>query len=310
MRFIPDKLKLKRVNKKVMKKTCNALTSKGEKCRLPAGYQTIHKGVGRCKFHDGRDHVKKSAGDIKHDSSFVIIDRNINLINRYLDRLALGQSNIECNNIVTDCINEIAMVEKDNVTVIATEQGIQISTFNSLPEDDNVIFKEYMKLGSSIYKMFEKRADKILENYRDNKVKFEKQSVIDTNMEPSKTECDSNGDQSESKPENYTNICGALFYLLLFGGGIIISLGLTSFPDKVPLVIIIYAVILIGFPLWASAKGYWKFPTKEERKAANEERMRKWGSIKSAHIIRLERGLYTGLGNRRPYPHGRRTKKY
>lgn len=297
-----------------MKKTCNAITSKGEKCGLPAGYQTAHKGVGRCKFHDGRDHVEKLVSDIKHDSSFIIIDRNINLINHYLDKLALGQSNIVSNNILRDCINEIAIMEQEDVKVTATEQGIQIDIFNNTPLE-----KEYVKLTKSIYKMFEDRANKILENYHDNKVKFEKQSVIDTNLEPSKTEDDIHVEQSESKQEKYQNICIVIFVLLILVGGSIMVACMTTYSADIGLLsIIVFAVTTLGFRFWVNKKGYWKFLTQEEKEARRikwetekEARMRKWGApIKSAHIIRLERGLYTGLGNRRPYPHGRRTKKY
>ena len=89
---------------------------------------------------------------------------------------------------------------------------------------------------------------------------------------------------------------------------------------------IIYHLLLIGWwriiPSWVLKKGNIKIPTKEQIEAEEKARtmlieeqeqvrLEKWSApIKSAHIIRLERGLYTGLGNRRPYPHGRRTKKY
>jgi len=68
-------------------------------------------------------------------------------------------------------------------------------------------------------------------------------------------------------------------------------------------------LVPVGIVIWCYAKGIWRFPTKEEKEAMRAENMRKRCTVKSAHIIRLERGLYTGLGNRRPYPHGRRTKK-
>jgi hypothetical protein len=322
-----------------MRKTCDAITSKGEKCRLPAGYQTTHKGVGRCKFHDGKDHVERLVSDIKRDSPFIIIDRNINLINRYIDKMALGQSNIEGNNILRDCINEIAMVEKEDVKVTTTEQGIQIATFNDSSPGKDFVFKEYMELSKSIIKMFEDRVNTILENDRDNKVKFEKQSVTEVHLEPSKPEDDIHLEQSNSKPNKYENIYAmskpeddiqleqsklkleqykdlyvGIFVVLLICGGVLVfgSSGIGPFS------IIIYVATLVGFRFFAHIKGNWKFLTPEEREARKikweaqkEENKRRWGGpIKSAHIIRLERGLYTGLGNRRPYPHGRRTKKY
>ncbi len=82
--------------------------------------------------------------------------------------------------------------------------------------------------------------------------------------------------------------------------------------------IIVYVAVLFAYRFWTHKKGYWKFLTQEEREACikkweaeNDAHRSMWDApIKSAHIIRLERGLYTGLGNRRPYPHGRRTKKY
>jgi hypothetical protein len=68
-------------------------------------------------------------------------------------------------------------------------------------------------------------------------------------------------------------------------------------------------LVPLGIFIWCHTQGIWRSPTEEEKEAMREEQMRKWRPIKSAHIIRLERGLYTGLGNRRPYPHGRRTKR-
>jgi len=303
------------VDKKVMRETCNAITSKGEKCRLPAGYQTIHKGVGRCKFHDGQNFDEKRATNIKHDSAFIIIDRNTDLIDRYLDKLSLGQSIIEVINILRDCISEIALVEKDDVTVTVTEQGIQIATFDNIPKHDDVIFKEYMKIGNSLNEKFAARTVQLSSqkaiNDWSNKFKIENPSLSDVSLEPSKTARDINVEQSESKPNKYQTRCAVIFYLLTFGWIIIFSYCLEHYLNMVPLIIIMYVVVVIILGSWSHKKGYWRFPTKEEREAEREESMRKWGGpIKSAHIIRMERGLRTGLGNRRPYPHGRRTKKY
>ena len=289
-----------------MKKTCDAITSKGEKCRLPAGYQTNHKGVGRCKFHDGKDNVENLVNDIKHDLSSVI-DRNINLINSYIDKLALGQSNIESNNILRDCINEIAMVEKEDVKITATQTGIQIDTSKDTPRD-NALCKKYARIAKAIHKLFKDRVNKILDDYHS---KLEKQSITDSLWEPAKTIDDIHIEKLEPKPENHKKTCGIIFLVLTFGFICIASLGLTYRPDTVPLMIIIYIIVIIGFLFLTHKVGYWEFPTDEEGKSIQEARMRKWGGpIKSAHIIRLERGLYTGRGNRRPYPHGRRTKKY
>jgi len=115
-------------------------------------------------------------------------------------------------------------------------------------------------------------------------------------------------DQYESKSQKYQSMHDFIYHLLLIGWWKII-------------------------PTWILKKGNIKIPTKKEieaeekarrmERAAKREalrmlieaheqaRLEKWSApIKSAHIIRMERGLRTGLGNRRPYPHGRRTKKY
>jgi len=113
-------------------------------------------------------------------------------------------------------------------------------------------------------------------------------------------------EQSGSNPERWKNFYFVLYYLFLL---IIcptvffycMDNGMGGFG-------IFIFIIPVGIVIWCYSKGIWKFPTKEEKEAMREESMRKWGTVKSAHIIRLERGLYTGLGNRRPYPHGRRTK--
>ena len=271
-----------------MKKTCDAITSKGEKCRLPAGYQTTHKGVGRCIFHDRRDFVEK----IKHDSSFIIIDRNINLINRYIDKLALGQSKIEVKNILRDCISEIALVEKDDVTVTITEQGIHVATFNSTPYD-KVLFKEYMKIGNSINEKFEFRAAQISMNDWSNKFKSENQSVTDVPLKPSekvddiidglkelsKRADDIPRDQSKSQPEEYKNLYFVIFFLLIFGGMSVIFYSVTFGPETVTLMFFIYVVTLLGVHSWAYRKGYSRFPTEEEKQAAREERMRKLSTV-------------------------------
>jgi len=53
-----------------MRKICNARKSKGGKCRLPAGYQTIHEGEGRCKYHDRKDYAEKLANDVKKKQAY------------------------------------------------------------------------------------------------------------------------------------------------------------------------------------------------------------------------------------------------
>jgi hypothetical protein len=126
------------------------------------------------------------------------------------------------------------------------------------------------------------------------------------NTEPEKIKTPSYGNMSN--PERWKNFYFVLYYLFLF---IIcptvffycLDNGMGGFG-------IFIFLVPVSIIMWCYAKGIWKFPTKEEKEAMREESMRKWGTVKSAHIIRLERGLYTGLGNRRPYPHGRRTKKY
>ena len=114
-------------------------------------------------------------------------------------------------------------------------------------------------------------------------------------------------EQSGSNPERWKN-----FYLVLYWLFILIICPTVFFycmDHEIGGVGIFIFLVPAGIFIWCHAKGIWKFPTKEEKEAMREERMRKWGTVKSAHIIRLERGLYTGLGNRRPYPHGRRRKK-
>jgi hypothetical protein len=148
--------------------------------------------------------------------------------------------------------------------------------------------------------------------YEKNKDKFVELPVTDVHLEPSKKVDDIHVDQYEPKPEKYKTICMVIFILLFFvGPGILLACIIeTGIPGVLGgLMIIIYIILVVRFRFWTHEKGYMKFPTKEEREAEKEASMRKWGGpIKSAHIIRLERGLYTGLGNRRPYPHGRRTK--
>jgi len=118
--------------------------------------------------------------------------------------------------------------------------------------------------------------------------------------------------QSGPKLEKYKNILSVLYALLLFGG-ITMVLLLSYNPDIAGVFMITYIVPLLGFLCWITIKKeYEKSQTKEEIIADKKALLDEWTPkpIKSAHIIRLERGLYTGLGNRRPYPHGRRTKKY
>jgi len=114
--------------------------------------------------------------------------------------------------------------------------------------------------------------------------------------------------QSESNPERWGNVYLVVFLLFIFViGPVVFAFCLESGMGGAGLFIFL---VPVGIWVWCHAKGIWRFPTKEEKEAMREEQMRKWRPVKSAHIIRLERGLYTGLGNRRPYPHGRRTKKY
>lgn len=126
------------------------------------------------------------------------------------------------------------------------------------------------------------------------------------NTEPEKIKTPSYGNMSN--PERWKNFYFVLYYLFLFIiCPIVFFYCLDNGMGGFGIFIFLVPVSII---MWCYAKGIWKFPTKEEKEAMREESMRKWGTVKSAHIIRLERGLYTGLGNRRPYPHGRHTKKY
>jgi len=126
------------------------------------------------------------------------------------------------------------------------------------------------------------------------------------NTEPEKIKTPSYGNMSN--PERWKNFYFVLYYLFLFIiCPIVFFYCLDNGMGGFGIFIFLVPVSII---MWCYAKGIWKFPTKEEKEAMREESMRKWGTVKSAHIIRLERGLYTGLGNRRPCPHGRRTKKY
>ena len=250
-----------------MKKTCDATTSKGEKCRLPAGYQTTHKGVGRCKFHDGRDYVEKYEKQSKTDIHLEPSERVDN---------------------IRDALNRLSQTLQ---TQSKTVNDIHIEQSESQPEK---------------YKMEpSKRVDEIIDGLRELSL---------TNLEQSKIVNDI--EQSKLKLKQNKDLCVIIFILLLLFGLVFISI-LSSYV-KGPFSIIIYVATLVGFRFFAHIKGYWKFLTPEEREArrikweAEKEAHRStWGGpIKSAHIIRMERGLRTGLGNRRPYPHGRRTKKY
>ncbi len=115
-----------------------------------------------------------------------------------------------------------------------------------------------------------------------------------------------------SKPdlEKHKNLYVLLYVLCMFIIGPIVFVNCLE-HGLGALGVIIWLGVPIGIFSWCHTKGIWKLPTKEEKEAREEELRKKWSApIKSAHLIRLERGLYTGLGNRRPRPAGRRTKKY
>ena len=124
---------------------------------------------------------------------------------------------------------------------------------------------------------------------RDSKDRFVKRLVTDVRVEPLESVSNIHVEKSESGPEKYQNLCTTVFVLLMFVGGIITTLCVSNYgPDIGKLSIIIYAVIIFGFRFWTHAKGYMKYPSKEERDAKKEAIRRKWDTpIKSAHIISL-----------------------
>lgn len=160
-----------------------------------------------------------------------------------------------------------------------------------ISQDNSTVDKDIKSLTSN-------HLEKLKQPENNNTIEDEIQSAIDSHL------------KQEKQFEN-NNMFIKVFVLLFFGLILAFCFSLEKMPNIAPLFIIIFPLFLFGFPSWAKRNGYWIPPTKEELEANKKANEKRWSEpIKSAHIIRLERGLYTGLGNRRPYPHGRRTKKY
>ncbi len=235
-----------------------------------------------------------------------LIFKNQDIIQRYLSEISKSNRSYDyIDNKVYHCIYEIA--EKEGRSDLAPKKDETLSEWRERAG----IPQAYLELALYLNTLFsdtQKELVKHRKDYGEGQYNYTDQPIDDVHSEPLQPESNVSTEQSVSHPEKWKNIYLVVFYFFLLI--ICPTVFFYCMDHGMGGVGIFIFSIPVGILIWCYAKGIWKNPTKEEKEAMREESMRKWGTVKSAHIIRLERGLYTGLGNRRPYPHGRRTKKY
>ncbi len=241
-----------------------------------------------------------------------LIDDNQEIIQKHLSEISRSnRTYYYIDNKVYGCIYEIA--EKEGRSDLIPKNNETLSEWRERPD----LPIEYFELETYLNNLFTNR-QKDLFKQKTNEGTIDEDEISETPLtnvylQPSIAENKVHETQVKPNPDKYEARCLIILLFLMFIGPGILLVGIFEMvkTESVAVMIVIcYFIFVIAIRFWMHEKGYLKFPTKEKIEAEKEERMRKWGGpIKSAHIIRLERGLYTGLGNRRPYPHGRRTKK-
>jgi len=244
-----------------------------------------------------------------------LINDNQEIIRKHLSEISRSnRTYYYIDNKVYGCIYEIA--EKEGRPDLIPKDNETLSEWRERPG----IPIEYLELETHLNNLFTNRQkdlfkQKTTEDKKDENV-ISEPPPVNVYSQPSIAENEVHETQVEPTPDKYEARCLIILLFLLFIGpvillGVFFEIVKAESMAVAVMIVVCYFIFVMAIRFWMHEKGYLKFPTKEQIEAEKEERMRKWGGpIKSAHIIRLERGLYTGLGNRRPYPHGRRTKKY
>ncbi len=252
----------------------------------------------------------KTGGDMNTDKFPVVLnalaDRNQEIIQKYLREISRSSRTYYIDNKVYNCIYEIA--EKEGRKDLAPQSDETLSEWRERAG----IPHEYLELEVYLNHLFsDKRRDLLKQPQQkvceEDKAQFAELPITDVPAVQSKTDGQGPLGQSKTEPERWGNVYLVVFLLFIFViGPVVFAFCLESGMGGAGFFIFL---VPLGIFIWCHTQGIWRSPTEEEKEAMREEQMRKWRPIKSAHIIRLERGLYTGLGNRRPYPHGRRTKR-
>jgi hypothetical protein len=118
-----------------MRTTCGAKTYSGQQCSLPLGHQTIHPGVGRCRFHEITDptfpfkytskKIAKGFGicrDLSELKAFQGLDRNYRVKRYSIEPVVIPYT---LGHIMHNYIPDLLVVYQDN-----TEKLIEIKSFS------------------------------------------------------------------------------------------------------------------------------------------------------------------------------------